>query len=278
MSSKTLCTFSGKMGDILWSLPTVRELSKRHGEAVDFGIMPQYSGLLELLNFQSYISKAEVFPDWICTGSPHGDQPWKPPAKYEIWYEHIYHLTYRAHPGIGAVALPLCDFIASQQKVELHVPVVPFLEAQDIEVFPPPPQPVLPYGFNGDYADAKQQFLCKLLLNTQGQLAWVDVTNMPFMQAAAVIKKAGIYVGCRSACWVLATGLGAQTITFEPNPNRHAWGRFGDVFSCPYGREQPVRFNASPQESADLVTDKVLQWRDAHYEREKWDGRTVDIA
>ena len=138
--SNALATFSGKIGDILWSLPTVRELGKRYGP-MDFAVMPQYESLLGLLDAQDYIEHAFVIPEWVCWGSPHGDQPWEAPVEvlskrhtlsvdldvkgdthmmmgYET--DHVYHLAYRAHPGIGAPAMPLVDFIAHQQNLVLE--------------------------------------------------------------------------------------------------------------------------------------------------------------
>jgi hypothetical protein len=258
--SNVLATFSGKIGDILWSLPTVRELSKRHG-SVDFAVMPQYESLLPLLEAQDYIDKAFVIPEWICWGSPHGDQPWEAPV--EIYgYEHVYNLTYKAHPGIGAVALPLADFIAYQQELVLQQPVVPFLKMDDVEIrFDE--RPVVAYGFNELYAEEKSKFLGYMALSLGEAVNLEDVTDLPFSFAAAVIKQAVVYFGCRSACWVIAMGLGVQTITYEPHPNRRAQGRFGKIFGCPYGKEFPLAsidpMNAAGQATAFIHDALALQ-------------------
>ena len=271
--SKVLATFSGKNGDILWSLPTVREIAWRHGGAVDFGIMPQYKNLLPLLNLQPYIAKAFTIDNWIITGSPHGDQPWEAPRV--DGYEVVHHLTYKQHPGWGCPALPLCDFTAWQQGITLRTPVVPFITCDPIDIFPPPPEPVIPYGFNGDFFDLKQQFLCRLTLRTAGLLGWVDVSTLPFEQVASLIAQAGIYVGCRSACWVIAMGVGARVIVYEPNHARHAEGPFGKVFGCPYGREEPLMFQQTPQQAGDQAAEKVLAWRDQYWSREKKGERAI---
>ena len=203
--SNVLATFSGKIGDILWSLPTVRELCRKHGAPVDFAVMPQYESLLGLLGAQEYIEHAFVIPDWACWGSPHGDQPWEAPVEKDH-YEHVYHLTYRAHPGIGAAALPLVDFIAHQQNLVLSQPVVPFLKMDDVEMRYDG-RPVVAYGFNEMYAEDKAKFLARVAERLGESVNLIDVTKLPFSVAAAVIQQAVVYLGCRSACWVLAIGL-----------------------------------------------------------------------
>src|SRR5271170_584409 len=105
---KILCTFSGKFGDIMWSLPTVRQISKNLGTRVDMGIMPGYKTLLPLLQEQKYINRAYTIDNWECTGSPCGDQPWNPPVDCEEEYSNVFHLTYRRHPSAFE---PLIDFI-----------------------------------------------------------------------------------------------------------------------------------------------------------------------
>jgi len=268
--SKVLCTFSGKFGDILWSLPTVRELSRRHEEPVDFAIMPQYKSLLDLLGLQPYIASARVIPNWECTGSPCGDQPWQPPHECEEGYEHVYHLTYRQHPGMGgAPALPLCDFTAWQQGIKLRTPVVPFITAESIDIFPPPPQPVIPVGFNGDYWDMTTQFRFRLTAATASLLSWIDISALPWMQAASLISQMGIFVGCRSALWVLAMGLGARTIVYEPNPSRHAEGHWGRVFGCPYGKEEALSLHQTPHQAGDDAAQRFVDWRDQYWSRER---------
>lgn len=265
--SKVLCTFSGKFGDILWSLPTAKALAARYGMAVDFGVMPQYGSLLELLEFQPYIERAFIIAGWECTGSPHGDQPWQPPKTCEQGYDHVHHLTYMQHPGMGCPAFPLCDFSAWQAGVTLIRPVVPFLEARGLEVHPPPAKPVLTYSFNGDFDQLKKDFLCRLILRTAGQLAWSDTNQRSWMDAASEIAHAGLHIGCRSAGWVLAMGLGVQTITFEPNPSRHASGPWGKVFGCPYGKETALSRTLSPQLLGEEAANIVMEWRDRYWNR-----------
>jgi len=242
--AKVACSFSGHNGDILWSLPTAQEIAKQHGP-VDFYIMPAYKNLIPLLELQPYISNAYALKEWICTGSPYGDQPWEAPIDTSL-YEKVYHLTYRAHPGIGAPAMQLADFIAHHQGIALSLPVVPFI----IEM---PLRRGLPvdsvcYAFNPDCQDKKYEFWSELKASG---VEFINVGDEPWVTAAELISSVGIFVGDRSACWVLAMGLGVQTITYEPNPSRHAGGQFGKVFGCSYGKEWPIwDIGQSPQQAA----------------------------
>ena len=234
--SETLCTFSGRNGDILWSLATAREISRQKSEKVDFAIMPQYKSLIPLLEGQSYISQAYAIDEWKCTGSPCGDQPWEAPIA-ERKYKQVFHLTYRSHPGIGGPAMPLIDFIAWQQGLKLSEPVIPFIDSPGASVLPMPERSIIPYAFNAMVNEQKQAFVEECIRLTGGEMSWVSIAQEPWLCAADVIERAGIFVGDRSACWVLAMGLGVPTITYEPNVSRSAYGQFGKVFGCPYGRE-----------------------------------------
>jgi hypothetical protein len=245
--SRILCTFSGRYGDIVWSLPTAREISQRHGEKVDFAIMPQYKSLLPLLQAQPYIDFAFVLDDWVCTGSPFGDQPWEAPWK--PGYEKTYHLTYRQHPH----GMCCANFIAWQQGMEFKGNVVPFITVP--EVIRQKAESCIPpsvcYSFNEMYKTEKAQFLASLMDRIGNNVLWLNVAEMPWLAAAKAIQDSGIFVGCRSANWVMAIGLGAQTITYEPHPARNKTGQFGGVFSGPQGSwEAFTPCNTPPVEAA----------------------------
>lgn len=224
---KRLCTFSGRFGDILWSLPTVREVARKHGQAVDMAIMPAYRSLLPLLELQPYIDKAFVIDDWNCVGSPYGDQPWETPR--QEGYDEVFHLTYRYHPQ-GSVCV--ADFIAAQQGLKLPgSAAIPFITAPIDSLSAK--EGTITYAFNPMYAEQKAQFFTALQRLVPA--IWVDVSKLSWCDAAAIIDSAGLFVGCRASNWVLAMGLGVQTVTYEPHPNRWRGGPFGKVFSGPLG-------------------------------------------
>jgi hypothetical protein len=304
--SKYLCTFTGKFGDILWSLPTAKYIAERvAGQSVDFAMMPYYKSLLPLLVSQTYIENAFVAEDWLRTHSNHGDQPWQPPEWVEkggplhydaeqhgiktaqVPYDKCWHLTYRGHPGITAPSMPLVDFIAYQQGISFNgYDPVPFLdvdesveeEARKIHFTSGPMLDVIKdkrlvtYNFNEQYAEQKQKFLEALwaklaLLSPEASVGFelFNVGEVGWKEAAWLIKKSLVYVGCRSANWVVANGVGQQTITFEPHPSRHAKCHLGTVFGNPYGKETALPFGLPEAVAADVASSLIRKMREAEF-------------
>lgn len=247
--SNVLCTFSGKFGDILWSLPTAREISKRHHVPVDFQVMPAYDSLTELISNQEYINCASVNQGWHCEGSPHGDQPWFPQNNESLqhMYEHIYHLTYKSHPGIGGEYMPLIDFIAKQADIRFEGPPIPFISVDAIKL--EDTRTHIAYSFNNDYHSDKLQFLDIINANTDVRL--IDVSKLSWLRAAEVIHTAMAFIGCRSANWVVANGVAQNNIfIYEPNPARNKEGRFGFIFGNPYLWETSPSLSSTPRMAA----------------------------
>lgn len=254
----TLVTFPGKFGDILWSLPTARALSRMIGEPVVFAMMPQYAALIPLLEKQSYIQRATVFPRWFCTGSPHGDQPWLPPTDAIEGgpYDRVFHLGYRGHPGMnGFPRLPLMEFTASQQGLSFVENPIPFLDVEKMEVG----RPYVAYAFNQDYAPQKQAFLAGMKTTFQ-DIELVDVATNSWLAAAMLIKGAVCFIGCRSANYVLAHGVGQRCLIYEPHPGRWKFGAWGDVFSCKPGREEELPRDVNM--AVGYVGARLRQWNE----------------
>ena len=281
--SRYLCTFSGKFGDILWSLPTAKYIAEQVvGQSVDFAVMPYYQSLLPLLVSQPYIEHAFIVEDWLRTHSNHGDQPWQPPKHVEEKYERAWHLTYRGHPGISAPTMPLIDFVAYQQGIGFNGwKPVPFLEVsdEDVEALGAPvhfssgqmPEVIrekrlIAYSFNEQYAEQKKEFFETLWGKTRDtNLEFFNVAEVGWKEATWLIKKALVYVGDRSACWVLANGVGQQIITFEPHPSRHKSGHLGAVFGNPYGQEVALPFAMPASVAADAAASLLNKMRQEQY-------------
>jgi len=280
--SKYLCTFSGKFGDILWSLPTAKFISERIVNArVDFATMPYYQTLLPLLVEQSYIENAFVMESWLRTHSNHGDQPWQPPENAEVattLYESCWHLGYRAHPGISAPSMPLLQFVAYQQGIQLpaeygtnfiDVSDQPAEEAYKIMFSSGSMEQVIKenrlvtYSFNEQYKEQKQRFQEALwsIGNKEG-FEFFNVGEVGWKEAAWLIKKSLVYVGCRSANWVLANGVGKKTITYEPHPSRHKACHLGPVFGNPFGSEFALPFNMSESLAAETTVSLMKKMRE----------------
>jgi hypothetical protein len=225
--SKALYTFSGQFGDVMWSLCTVHELWKRRGkEKVDFAVMPQYRSLVPLIQAQPYVENAFVLEDWITTGSPFGCQPWNPPTIPANGYEEVRHLTYRFHPQGECLA----DAIARQQMIKLPDVCSPFIYVPEdftIKSFADTytlsaeiEKPWIAFGFNWMAAEKKQAFAEKMFEALADKACFLRVDTYDWLSAAYIIQNAKFFLGCRSANYVLAHGLGKKVLVYEPAGER----------------------------------------------------------
>ena len=225
-----LCSFSGKRGDVFWSLVSAREIARR-GFAVDFAVMPRFASVLGLVSAQSYIRQAFAIKGWEMVHDDCAAQPWNPP-NVPVGYDHVLHFAYRARPQV-----PLILYPGTLYGFALSDPVLPFIEVPDA-----PHRPnVVAYAFNEMHHEAKEAFLAKLRERFP-TLVFEDVSHLPFLEAAGVIKSASMFLGDRNANFVLANGVGQRCLTFEPEV-----GRREKIFSCPFGAEimpEPVDFEA----------------------------------
>lgn len=266
--ARHLCTFSGKYGDILWSLATVKRLSWLFSEKMDFACMPQYSSLLPLIAQQSYIKNAYVIPNWILMHSNYGDQPWNPPDhmaciqtagvdrggfQCKAGYDMCWHLGYRQHPGrtMGGQELQLIDYDAWQQATALSPDPLPFIETQPVIS----DEPYIAVAFNTMYDQLKKVFYD----NLESKSLLKDVSQEPWTRAAALIAGAAGFVGCRSANYVIAHGVKQSIFTYEPHPARNKDGHLGYVFGCTYGDELCAPLAMPPYAAAAMANDWIRQ-------------------
>jgi hypothetical protein len=296
---KTLCTFSGKYGDILWSLPTARQIARvLTAGQVDFAVMPYYENLLPLLRAQPYIANAFVIPNWLRTHSNHGDQPWQPPcrmagnaiqvlgrteppppidgditqiAQTEFQYDRAFHLTYKGHPGITAPSMPLIDFIAwqhglrfTEREAFIDVPdcseqfsIIHLSSGRFTDVVKE--NRLITYAFNEQYDQMKKEFFEHLWGLLKDEFEFFNAGSAKWLEAAWAVKNSLTYVGCRSANWVLAIGLGQSTIVYEPHPARHASGHLGQVFGYPGINELALPFGAPPKVCAEAAASVIRE-------------------
>lgn len=247
MAARTLCTFSGQFGDLLWSLPTVRRISTFLGK-VDFATMPSSRTLVPLISQQSYINKAFVIENWIETGRPFGCQPWQSPDfEGRAEYKRVYDLSYREHPYGKCLA----DWIAASADYGCIVPSeIPFVET-DVKILPRSIKRIA-FAFKQDLlGDTKTQFMFLLKRRFASEnVEFIDTTIFDWPLAAEIIKASLGFVGCRSSNYVLAYGVGARVLEFEPYAPRT-----GLTFSCPFGHgvELPGFANEQVVDQAELV-------------------------
>lgn len=246
---KVLCTFAGHYGDILWSLPTARELAKRCGGKVDFAVMPQFESLVPLLSHQSFIDKAFALENWKLEHECYGCQPWQSPQfDGRDQYEKVYDLTYRSHPH----SMRLAEWTARQAEVSLPPVWVPFIEVERVSL---KMDMVVSYNFNPMYPETKLPFLDGLKAALP-RMTFVETGHMPWLAAATLIDDAICFVGCRSSNYALAHGVGAKVIIIEPHPMRGA-----PVFDFPFGPVPEVDVTRMrPDNQIPFAVEKILQW------------------
>jgi len=219
VARRVLLTFSGKHGDILWSLQAARAMALT-GAEVDFAVMPAFVAVLPLIAIQPYVHKAFAINGWHLHHDGCGAQPRLPPS-VPAGYDEVHHLTYDSFP-----TEPLILWSLKRLGLPMPEPAVPFLFA------PAEADPSLvAYAFNASHRGAKENML-KLLQAVIPEARFENVETIPFDQAARRIKSSRFFFGCRSANYVLAMGLGKRCLIFEPDA-----GRRSPIFGCPVGDE-----------------------------------------
>lgn len=87
----------GKIGDLLFCLPTARDLCERHGVPVDVYTSPYCRDALGVIAAQPYVRRAAVLEQYVMDHFDMGAQPWRMPVPEEA-YDHVYQLGFRSFP------------------------------------------------------------------------------------------------------------------------------------------------------------------------------------
>lgn len=105
------CTHPGKIGDALYALPSMRWYAHKFGTQVDFYTSEHCRPLLKLVEYQSFVNKAYVAPNYVIQNKGQGVQPWRVPVDISL-YQKVIHMGFRTFPD-----RPLHEFIAGQTGV-----------------------------------------------------------------------------------------------------------------------------------------------------------------
>jgi len=214
-------TFSGRYGDILWSLPTAREIAKIHGR-VEFFTMEDFASICPLLETQSYITKAACIPGWKMMGDGCGAEPHEHPPL--SGYDRIYDLTYPSFP-----TQPLIDWIAHTNNITFHESPIPFLEAAPA----PPIDITVDFKFPQKLDIFFMPFLQKLQEKLGRTITYEVTAQHKWIEAAQAIRASTLFVGDKSSNHVIAHGFGKPLLIYETARDRH-----NIIFKNPYGIEQ----------------------------------------
>jgi len=107
---KIACSHPGKIGDCIYSLPTVREIADKYNTKIDFFSSWYCADLKQLFEYQSYIDNFYVLSNYVIERWDMGIQPWEMPVPEG--YDKVFHLGFR---GIPHMYLPY--FIGKQVGV-----------------------------------------------------------------------------------------------------------------------------------------------------------------
>jgi len=152
---KILCTFPGKIGDALWSLPTVRMISRHFGTPVDFAMSTKYGqeGLLRLIGEQEYVGKAFVAPGWDIVD----ERICMMPRELEVdglGYDRVFHLGYPGWPQ-----MELAQYVWSNMQARERddfsgaLDMAPWIKVSSAE--PPTGFPQIYVGWNQEWLELK---------------------------------------------------------------------------------------------------------------------------
>lgn len=229
---RTLVTFPGRAGDLLWSLVTVRALAESLGEPVDLQIGGEFEGLLPLLSRQPYIRVVIADSTWSLTPPNEWDAPL--PPSWATPYDRRVQLGYRGWPEH-----PLPHQIALNARAEcpdLYLPpVIDGLQRPWIAV-PPLGTRTVAVGFTEEWFELKLGLLHCLRqrwMACQAGCRWTPLmvpkgrweteggfTGCSWLEAAGIVAGAEVVLADCSAPHVLAVAMGKPVVVMEPSEAR----------------------------------------------------------
>jgi hypothetical protein len=215
----------GRLGDVLWSLPTLRHLGG--GGLV---LPPDCAALVPLLRQQLYLHAVEVDPTWqVQDTAPR--TPASPPKGANLWHD-AQSLGYREWPqkalpfevaaayGIAAEELDLSPWITFPGR--LFLTDVEILIAWSDYWFE------LKVGVTDLILDARAyrdrwswRITCKAESRWRREYRPLTFETNNFQQLAEAISCARVLLTDCSAAHVLAAALGKSVVVMEPEPMRH---------------------------------------------------------
>jgi hypothetical protein len=251
--SRTLCTFPGRFGDLLWALPTVRAIAEQTGDPVDLLIAEEFASIVLLLRQQPYLAQVGTSLGWSLTPPEEWRPPtWPGPPTSDPVYtsDHIYHLGYRGWP---TEPLPYFTYLQTcREYPELGLGPLdletPWITVEPLPTARDPRHCCLTIGWSDCYFEMKAGLT--YLLSKQEWSPQFDAIVLPppgsrwvtewgmdaidWVEAAEWIAQSEVFLGDCSALHVLAVALGKPVVLYEPmearwNPIFYPLGKTGRV-------------------------------------------------
>lgn len=204
---KTCCTFPGKIGDLLWALPTVKVVAA-DGE-VDL-ITSEYCRPLErLLKAQPYINDVVIPEDYVIEWDGCGIQPWMMPAD---GYDEVIHLGFRMLPH-----LPLKEYVAYQAGVVLDdsfsITFPTFRPPEPYIVMIMAERPLIKRDLHGLLLEIAEEVIDHAVVwlgAREEELPGINLTGLDFLESAGILAAADALISLPTSCAVLSHLLGKR--------------------------------------------------------------------
>ena len=241
---KILCTFPGKIGDLLWALPSLRAIAESlEGTPVDLVVGAPYGRICALITKQTYVRQAIAYESWpVQDTAPMS--PREPDPAVHYGYDHVFHLGYRGWP---AFPLPYETYDCLRAQWPADWPSLRPLDLSRPWItssarLAAPPQVAL--GWTDEWFELKVGLTALLLLQAPDQSQLVNVSWSPrwqhewweqswghrveaefalgdWVKVAGILSQVKVFCGDCSALHVLACAVGTPVVVMEPNPHRH---------------------------------------------------------
>lgn len=199
----------GKIGDLLYCLPTAKVLHEQDGAEIDIFTSELCKPAEKLIRYQSYVHDFIIPADYAVRDAGQGVQPWF--MNVPSGYDRVYQLGYEHFPD-G----PLHLYTA--RRAGLGSVPNPSYECPDVKVYDEPYAVVAHCGHrsNPQLKDAYRDFMnrCPIKCVQVGiEADLVEGTSADLMigldllETASLISKAKAYVGFYSGQLVIANGF-----------------------------------------------------------------------
>ena len=270
-SARTLVTFPGKLGDLIYTLPAVMTLARSQNCLVTYQTSPYCRIAQSLVATQPYIDDCLIDEEYRLEHQKYGCQPYT--MGEPAGFDRIYHLGFRPEvTGDRILRQPLIStyFQILEQVYGLTLPPYdgsPYLSVDSRET-----KNVIVFQGHGhtlmDLMDEKSrerlfrfwQTLFEMLdykvvvVSGPDETAFYDRFDMPvhcpadMIETALLIKEARLFVGVQSAAAALADGLKTPRLIFSWFGNAMPTGPHGLSFSL----------DADPAEVAQALIHRYL--------------------
>lgn len=210
---KIAVTHPGKLGDAIYSLPTIRWLCEKHECKADFWTSSYCSPLKRLFEYQECIDEFYISPNYVIQHMGCGVQPWEVPVEKN--YDFVYQLGFKYHPDIG-----LSDFIAKCANAPLGMPII--YEHPEFYMYEEKFICIAPRG-DTTYIPLIEEVHSKYtIVQIGGKGDYVgqigrNLTGFDMLETVSCLAKCIGFIGPLSSQLVLADGFKMPKLVWYPN-------------------------------------------------------------